>query len=85
MEAIDPQKRFGLQGFENAISSVLRRILLVNKNEQKYRNYLGVFFLPVSGVIGKVQRYRKKGKTVMPSRSLQAKGETCTLQSGETL
>ena len=44
-----------------------------------------VFFLPVSGVIGKVQRYRKKGKTVMQSRSLQAKGETCTLQSGETL
>ena len=53
----------------HAISSVLGRILLVNINEQKYHNYLGGFFclslvlsvryigwffLPVSGVIGKV-------------------------------
>ena len=51
MGAIDPQERFGLQGFENAISSVLRRILLVNKNEQKYGNYLGFFFFYLSLVL----------------------------------
>ena len=84
MAAIGPPENFWTLGLENAVSSVLRRIVLPNKNEQKYRNYL-FFFLPVSGVIGKVQCYRKKGKTVMPSQSLQVKGETCTLQSRETL
>ena len=80
-----PQKRFGLQDFENAISSVFHRTHLVNKMNKNTVIIWVFVFLPVSGVIGKVQRYRKKGKTVMPSRSLQAKGETCTLQSGETL
>ena len=33
------------------------------------------YILPISSVVIKVQCLRKKGKTVMPSRKLQAKGE----------
>ena len=39
--------------------------------------------LPTSSINGKVECKRKKGKTVMPSRRLQAKGETVTLQRGK--
>ena len=35
-----------------------------------------LYILPISSVVVKVQRLRKKGKTVTPSRKLQAKGET---------
>ena len=38
------------------------------------------FLVYISSVIGKVQRKRKKGRTVTPSRRLQAKGEMFTLQ-----
>jgi len=33
------------------------------------------FILPISNVVVKVRSLRKKGKTVTPSRKLQAKGE----------
>ena len=41
---IGPPENFWTLGLENAVSSVLRRIVLANKNEQKYRNYLCFFF-----------------------------------------
>ena len=40
-------------------------------------------FIYISSVIGKVQCLRKKGKTVTPSRRLQAKGVMSTLQMGK--
>ena len=43
-----------------------------------------LFYPSISSVVGKVRTvYGKKGKTVTPSRRLQAKGEMCTLQTSK--
>ena len=44
-----------------------------NKYERKCK-WLEYIILPISSVVVKVQCLREKGKTVMPSRKLQAKG-----------
>ena len=43
-----------------------------------------LFYPSISSVVGKVRTvYGKKGKTVTPSRTLQAKDEMCSLQMGK--
>ena len=77
--------------FKFLVLEISSPVFSVNINEGKCSKQL--FILPISRVIGKEQCLREKNsdaikeaiisKTVTRSRRLQAKGETCTLQTGK--
>ena len=59
-----------------------QRAFSVNKYERKCS--FSFFFYSISGVrSARYNLYRKKGKTVTPSRKLRAKGDTSSLQTGK--
>ena len=66
-----PQKLSQILRLRNAISCVFRTEFLVNKYEGKCNSY-SVFKIYISSVTGRVQCTGNKGKTVTPSRELQA-------------
>ena len=70
-----PQKIYKFRVSEKPSPAVGHQQMKTRENAVIYCSFYPSLVLSV--------RYRKKGKTVTPSRRLQAKGETCSLQTGK--